>query len=429
MIMRKRQMEQRPTEVGAEPAQRKRLVWLMFLMFLVSTLNMADRQIIGIVAEPIKREFGVSDTLLGLLGGTAFALVYPPLGLPIARLADRFNRRNILSACLAFWSILTAACSLASGFWWLVLARVGVAAGEAGYAPCSHSLIADSVAERNRATAFAVLVTGISAGGFLASALGGYVAEHYGWRYAFLAIGLPGLLVALLLRFTISEPKRTIVPKNATAWHVYRRLLRNRAFSWCVGGSALHLVVTYGMGAWAVVWFVRGHDMSLATAGLALGGLGAAAGALGSLTGGLLGDRLARIDRRWLGWWPSITVLIAAGVGAPAFLTGDVLYAIVGVSAAIFLNALYQPSTYALVQSVAEPSERASAAALMIFFQNIVGLGLGPVAIGLVSDLLAPELGQRALGTALAGVFIFNLGASYAYFQSAHHLAAKGDDA
>ncbi|WP_374397468.1 spinster family MFS transporter [Sphingopyxis sp.] len=408
-------------------AKGRKLVWFMFLMFLVSTLNMADRQIIGIVAEPIKREFGISDTLLGLLGGTAFALVYPPLGLPIARLADRFNRRNILSFCLGFWSLATAACSLATGFWWLLLARIGVAGGEAGYAPCSHSLIADSVDEKRRATAFAILVTGISAGGFLASALGGYVAQHYGWRYAFLAIGLPGLLVALLLRFTLQEPERVAAPTGATAWHVYRRLLRNRAFSWCVSGSALHLVVTYGLGAWAVVWFVRGHDMSLAAAGLALGALGAIAGALGSVCGGLVGDRLALIDRRWLGWWPAITVLVAALVGAPAFLTRDVNFAIAGVTLAVFLNALYQPSTYALVQSVAAPSERASAAALMIFFQNLVGLGFGPVAIGIASDLMTPGLGKNALGLALAAVFLFNIGASIAYLQSARFLNDKGE--
>lgn len=405
-----------------------RLAYFLFLMFLVSTLNMADRQIIGIVAEPIKREFGLSDTLLGLLGGTAFALVYPPLGLPIARLADRFNRRNILAICLAFWSGMTALCGAATGFWSLLLARAGVAAGEAGYAPCTHSLIADEVDERYRATAFAVLVTGISAGGFLASALGGYVAQEYGWRWAFAAIGIPGLLLALLVRLTVREPPRTVAPRGATAWSVYRRLLTNPAFSWCIAGSALHLVVTYGLGAWAVVWFVRGHDMPLATAGLALGGLGAVAGALGSFSGGLAGDWLARRDRRWLGWWPSITVLIAALVGAPAFLTDNVALAIAGVTLAVFMNALYQPSTYALVQGVADPGARASAAALMIFAQNIVGLGLGPVAIGVASDALTPAMGEAGLGLALAGVFIFNVLACIAYFMAARFLRTKGND-
>ena len=136
------------SETREPPARAVSIVWFLFLMFLVSTLNMADRQIIGIVAEPIKREFGLSDTLIGLLGGTAFALVYPPLGLPIARLADRFNRRNILTVCLAFWSGMTMLCGLVTGFWWLALARAGVAAGEAGYAPTTHSMIADRVSRQ-----------------------------------------------------------------------------------------------------------------------------------------------------------------------------------------------------------------------------------------------------------------------------------------
>ncbi len=410
------------TKDDAAQAPQRNIYYFLFLMFVVSTLNMADRQIIGIVAESIKREFGISDTLIGLLGGTAFALVYPPLGLPIARLADRLSRRNILAVCLAFWSAMTMLCGAASSFWMLLLARIGVAAGEAGYAPCTHSLIADSVDEKHRASAFAVLVTGISVGAFLASAIGGYVAQHYGWRAAFAAVGLPGLIVALLVFLTVREPPRVAPPQGSTAWKVYRRLITNPAFSWCVAGSALHLIVTYGLGAWAIVWFVRGHEMSLASAGLTLGGFGAIAGVFGSLAGGFLGDRLARIDRRWLGWWPAITVLVAAAVGAPAFLTGNVTLAVAGVTAAVFLNALYQPSTYALVQGVAEPSERASAAALMIFVQNVIGLGIGPLAIGIASDVLTPTLGNRALGPALAGIFAFNLLASVAYWRAASHL-------
>jgi predicted MFS family arabinose efflux permease len=414
-----------PAGNTAESAQRFtwRTGWLLFLMFLVSTLNMADRQIISVIAEPVKHAFGLSDTMLGLLGGTAFALVYPPLGLPIARLADRFSRRDILAACLTIWSLATAACGMAASFGMLLVARIGVAAGEAGYAPTSHSLIADSVDERHRSMAFATLVTGISVGTFVASAGGGFVAQHFGWRWAFAAIGLPGLLVAILVRATLREPIRTTPPSRATVWSVYRRLLSNRAFSWCIGGSALHLIVSYGLGAWAIVWFVRGHGLSLATAGAALGGLGAVAGMIGGLAGGAIGDWLARRDRRWLGWWPAITVILAAVVGAPAFLTGNVALAIGGVTAAVFLNALYQPSTYALVQGVADPGERASAAALMIFAQNLVGLGIGPLAIGAASDTLTPTLGKGALGIAIAAIFVFNLAAAYAFWRAAAALA------
>jgi len=386
------------------------LPYFLGLMFLVSTLNMADRQIIGIVAEPIKREFGLSDTMLGLLSGTAFALVYPPLGLPIARLADRFNRRNILAACLAFWSAMTLLCGMAANFWSLAAARAGVAAGEAGYAPCTHSLIADHVPPARRAMAFSVLVMGISAGGLLASVVGGAVAQAWGWRAAFIAVGAPGILLAALVALTIKEPPRAApagARKGAAA--VFGRLLATPAFTFCVMGSAFHLMVTYGGAAWTVAYFVRAHGLELAKAAMMLGIAGAAAGALGSLAGGLIGDRLSVRDRRWLAWWPCVTVLAAAAVGAPAYLTGDLMFAVAGVTVAVFLNALYQPSTYALVQSVADPAERASAAALMIFIQNLIGLGLGPLVVGMTSDALAPTLGPRALGAALALAFGFNL--------------------
>lgn len=397
------------------------VVWFLFLMFLVSTLNMADRQIIGIVAEPIKREFGLSDTLIGLLGGTAFALVYPPLGLPIARLADRFNRRNILAVCLAFWSGMTMLCGLVTGFWWLALARAGVAAGEAGYAPTTHSMIADRVSEKRRASAFAVLVTGISAGALLATVAGGYVSQEYGWRMAFVALGLPGMLVAILVMLTVPEPPRRAAVKTGNAWTAYKRLLSSKPFTWCVGASALHLMVTYAVGAWGIAWFIRFHEMGLARAGLVLGGLAAIAGVLGSIGGGLIGDRLARIDRRWLAWWPAVTVFVAAFVGAGAFLTGDLNWAIAGVTLAVFLNALYQPSSYALIQNVADPAERASAAALMIFIQNLIGLGLGPLLVGILSDALTPTLGVRALGVAMAGMFMVNVLAAGAYWVAGRH--------
>lgn len=405
--------ETRPVVPAASAAS---VVWFLFLMFLVSTLNMADRQIIGIVAEPIKTEFGLSDTLIGLLGGTAFALVYPPLGLPIARLADRFNRRNILAICLAFWSGMTVVCGMAGSFWALALARAGVAAGEAGYAPTTHSMIADRVSEKRRASAFAVLVTGISAGALLATVVGGYVSEHYGWRMAFVALGVPGLVVAALVMLTVKEPPRRVAVKRGSAWATYKRLLTSQPFVWTVGATALHLMVTYAVGAFGIAWFVRFHEMGLARAGLVLGGSAALAGVLGSLAGGLIGDRLGRIDRRWLAWWPAITVLIAAFVGAGAFLTGDLMWAIVGATGAVFLNALYQPSSYALIQSVADPAERASAAAMMIFIQNLIGLGLGPLAVGIASDLLTPSLGVRALGVALAGIFLVNILSAVAYF-------------
>lgn len=389
------------------------------MMFIVSTLNMADRQIIGIVAEPIKNEFGLSDTMLGLVGGTAFALVYPTLGLPIARFADRFNRRNILAACLAFWSAMTVLCGFASNFLSLALARIGVAAGEAGYAPCTHSLIADSVKPERRASAFSVLVLGISAGGLMASVVGGLVAENYGWRAAFIVLGAPGILVALLIYLTIKEPPRLAAQASRQdAFTAFGKLMKSPPFVLCVVGSAFHLMVSYGLAAFGVAFFVRVHGMSVAQAAVMLGAAAAVAGALGSVVGGLAGDLLAKRDRRWLAWWPAATVLASTAIGAPAFLVPVAGMALVGAIIAVFANALYQPATYALVQGIADPSERASAAALMIFLQNLTGLGLGPLLVGLMSDGFAPALGPQALGIALSILFLLNIPSAIAFYYS-----------
>ncbi|WP_293379580.1 MFS transporter [Phenylobacterium sp. SCN 70-31] len=391
----------------------------LFLMFLTSTANMADRQVIGIVAEQIKLEFGLSDTMLSLISGTAFALVYPPLGLPLAWLADRRNRRNLLVGCLSFWSAATVACGFAPGFWTLFLARMGVAVGEAGYAPCTHSLIADYTSAERRARAFSVLLLGISAGGLFASVVGGFAAEHYGWRAAFVAVGLPGFLTAIAILWFVKEPLRQqahVAPPPAL--QTLKRLLSTPAFTFCITGSAVHLMVTYAKAAWAVAFFMRVHGLSVSEAAILVGSVGAVAGAIGTVAGGIIGDRLAVIDRRWLAWWPAITVLLGFAVGAPAFLTGNLLFAVAGVSVAVFLNALYQPSTYALVQTVAQPRERATAAALMIFIQNITGLGLGPLLTGLLSDRLAPVYGVQSLGYALAAVFGLNIVAAVLYVFS-----------
>ncbi|MEE2692595.1 MAG: MFS transporter [Pseudomonadota bacterium] len=398
-------------------AGRTPLPYFLGLMFLVSTLNMADRQIMGIVAEPLKNEFGLSDTMLGLVGGTAFALVYPTLGLPLARFADRFNRRNILAACLAFWSAMTMLCGLAPGFWTLAIARTGVAAGEAGYAPCTHSLIADSVKPERRSTAFSFLVLGISAGGLVASVVGGLVAEHHGWRAAFLAVGAPGFLVAALVYLTIKEPPRiaSVAPRSS-AFAAFGKLIKSPPFLFCVIGSAFHLMVAYGLAAFGVAFFVRVHGMSVGSAAVTLGSAAAIAGAVGSLVGGVAGDFLAKRDRRWLAWWPAATVLIAALIGAPAFFIPGISFAIGAVVAAVFANALYQPATYALVQGVADPSERASAAALMIFIQNLAGLGAGPLIVGLLSDSLQPTFGPQSLGFALACLFLINIPSAVAFF-------------
>lgn len=411
------------TDAPRAAAARRAGAWFLFLAFFVSAFNIADRLVIGIAAEPIKHAFGLSDAALGLLSGTAFALVYPPLGLPIAWLADRANRRNILAAALAFWSLMTAICGLTQGFPGLLLARMGVAVGEAGYAPTTHALIADSFPANQRARAFSVLTAGVAAGGFAASAVGGWAAAHFGWRAAFLIVGAPGLLLALLVRVTVTEPVRTQRPAHqGGAPQGLRRLLGRPAYLFCICGSALHLMVTYAAVTWTAPFVVRTFHLGLTQTGLILGVSSLIGGVGGGVAGGWIGDRLARTDRRWLAWWPAITVTAAIPFGVAAYQSAFLPLAVGCVFAATFLNALYQSSTYALVQDQAEQHERATAAALMIFVQNAVGLGLGPLLVGALSDHLRPTLGAQALGIALSCTYALNAGAAVLYALSARRL-------
>jgi predicted MFS family arabinose efflux permease len=412
--------------VGERPARSPTFYFLTLVLF-VSAFNMADRLLIGILAEPIKQEFGLTDTMMGLLSGTVFALVYPPLGLPIAALADRLNRKNILSACLAFWSAATAAAAAAGGYWQLVAARLAVAAGEAGFVPPTHSLIADYVSEKRRARAFSVIAAGAAVGMLVANIAGGALAETYGWRTAFALLGAGGCVLALVLAVTLREPPRSapLTPKASVKRTGVRALLSNRVFMFCVLGSAFHLMYQYAAAAWSAPFYIRAFELNLLQAGLFVGIGGAVATALGGIAGGFAGDWFAARDRRWLAFWPAITVAVAAPFGAMGYLVGDVWLAFGSLLIAAFANALYQSSTYALVQSQVGGDGRATAAALMIFIQNLLGLGVGPLAVGVLSDQLTPEFGARALGIAMSGANALNIVAAL-LFVAAGLAIARG---
>jgi len=405
-------------------AARSPVAYFLLLVFLVSAFNQADRLLIGIVSQPIKDEFGLSDTLIGLLGGTAFALIYPPLGLPIARYTDRANRRNVLAFCLGCWSLMTAACGLSVGYWQLFAARLGVAAGEAGFVPPTHALMTDYVSARRRAAGFSIIAVGAALGTFLAQTIGGQITMHYGWRMAFIALGLPGVLLALLVAATLREPPRVGAGSSATgrAWPTIKRLLGHRVYRLCVLASALHLMLLYGMTVWTAPYFIRSFSLSVAKAGLILGTLGALAGVLGGVAGGLIADRLAVRDKRWLAFWPALSVALATPFCLVGFLDGylggPLILAIVTLVIAVTCNAMYQSATYTLVQTLVNAQERATAAALMILIQSLIGLGLGPLLIGALSDRLTAAHGVSGLGLALALASLLNIGSALLFLRS-----------
>ena len=280
--------------------------WTLLLLLFVYTMSFTDRQIIGILMQPIKTEFGASDTAMGLLSGLAFALFYSALGVPMARYADRANRRNFVAYCCGAWSAMTALCGMALGFWTLALARVGVAVGEAGGTPPSLSMVADHYPPDKRGRAMSVYMLGPQFGIIFGLALGGWIAHHHGWRQAFIWMAIPGILAAVLLRFTGVEPRRgaweaaapaSAAPAGAATESlgaVVCDLWQSRAFTRVTLAGLMLGFAGYGIGVWTPSFLVRSHGLSLKDAGAVMGLLGGLAAVLGTLIAGWLSDRLAR---------------------------------------------------------------------------------------------------------------------------------------
>ncbi|MBI1188762.1 MAG: MFS transporter [Alphaproteobacteria bacterium] len=379
--------------------------YVLFALTLVSFFNYMDRMVLAVLVEPIKADLGLSDTQIGLLSGFAFAILYATLGLPLARLADRKSRTIILSICVAVWSAMTAACGLAANFVHMLLARVGVGVGEAGCVPTSHSLIGDYFPADRRAFAVSMFQAGGIAGLSLGLMATGYLAEAFGWRAAFVIVGAPGILLALLVVLTVREPPRGASHARAASqisfFKAIAHLARRPAFVHLVAGLSIGSFATYGLAQWLAAFFIRVHDFSLSTIGL-WSGLSAGGGAVaGVLVGGAVGVRLIKIDRRWELWLPAL----AYGIGCPfylgVFLSPDPWVAIALKFFAGFIVASGGGVALAAIQSLAEPHLRATAIAIMMFFSALIGLGAGPFFVGLISDALLPTLGERSIQYAL----------------------------
>ncbi len=380
------------------------------LLLLVYTSNFVDRMILSVLAQPIKHELGLADWQIGALGGLSFALVYSVLGLPIARLAERTNRVWIIAVATAVWSGMSALCGLAGSFSQLVMFRVGVGIGEAGATPPAHSLISDYFPPRRRATALSIYGLGVPLGSMLGAVVGGLAAQAWGWRSAFFVVGLPGLVLAVVTGLTVREPVRggwdraTETPATPSLAAVASLLWSRPSFRHLIAGIVLASFGGYAMVAFTASFFIRSFGLDLARAGLVTGIAGGCAAALGTLLGGLSTDAAGRGDRRWYAWIPSIGLLAAGPLYALTFLqTTWPLAALLLTCASVFQYAYLGP-TYALMHNMVEPRMRATAAALMLLVVNLVGLGLGPLLAGLLSDALADRaFGEgRALACAAA---------------------------
>ena len=384
-----------PDTTPKPPYSRAYLAWVLTLLVVVYTSNFIDRTIVSVLQQPIKEELKLSDAQLGLLGGFAFAMFYAVLGVPIARLAEKHSRRAIITASLIIWSGMTALCGYAQGYASLFGCRVGVGIGEAGASPPAHSLIADYFPPDKRATALSIYSLGIPIGALLGSIIGGVIAQHYGWRSAFLVVGLPGIGLALLTRFTIEEPPRGLSDRGVTALEpppfmaVVRHLAARRSFPHVAAGASLAAFASYGIGGFSPPYFIRTFHLGLSEVGVVLGLLGGLSAAVGTLAGGLVTDRLAKRDIRWYVWTPAIGLTVAAplimlGYIVPSWPLAVAILAVPPVVQYTFLG----PS-FGIMHNMVGPRMRATATALLLLVINLIGLGLGPTLVGWASDQFA----------------------------------------
>lgn len=396
---------------GKFDSSTRLMLWTLLVVYI---FNFLDRQILNILAEPIKSELGLSDTQLGLLAGPAFAVFYAVLGIPIARFADRgsTNRSRLISVSLIIWSGMTALCGFAQNFWQMALARIGVGVGEAGCTPSAHSLISDTVAPEKRASAIAFYGMGVPIGSLLGLIIGGVVNDIWGWRVALMLVGAPGLLLALLLPKLLIEPRRVGLmkgeatpsgPAQMPVGKAVAEVFASRAYVLLLVAASVAAFLSYGKGLWTLSLFIRSHGMTTTEVGILGSVTLGIAGVFGTWLGGWAADRFGAISRRHILTLPAVGMAVAApiqflGYGAPIWWVAGLLILVPTI-----LNAAYYGPAYACVQGLVRKELRAVAASVMLFGQNLIGLGLGPFAFGALSDWLQPMAGTESVRWVLFG--------------------------
>ncbi len=384
--------------------------YVLGLLTVVSMFSIADRLVFSILLEDIKAEFSFSDFEIGLLGGLAFAATYVIVGFPAARLADRSVRKNIVSAAIGFWSLMTALCGLATGFWTLFFARTGVGVGEGCSGPASQSLVSDYFPRHELAKAMGFLTLGATMGTAGGLIIGGQLNEMFGWRYAFILMGLPGVLIGLILYLTVREPLRgRFAAKGAQTeqqplGQTLKSLLANRVFMGLSIGWAVQIMIGYALAFWMAAVMLRNFEISSGDVGLYLGLAFLIGGIPGPILGGYVAQWLTQRDERWRAWLPGIVSLgcvvpLAISLSSAGFWPFLIWFA--------FAYAIYVASQAPIlsgIQAAVEPSQRGFAVAVALFFNNLVGQAAGLSIIGAISDNLSREYGSSALSIAVFAV-------------------------
>lgn len=409
------------TTASAPYPARRGVVLAMLL--LVYTFNFLDRQILGILAGPIKAELGLSDTQLGALGGIAFALLYSTLAIPLALLADRTSRTWVITVSLAIWSGFTALCGVATGFWQMFAFRVGVGVGEAGGVAPSYAVISATFPQEQRARALSIYSLGIplgSAGGVL---LGGYIAQAVEWRTAFIVVGVMGLLIAPIFRLVVREPVRPVAEANAAPVSaVFGILAAKRSFWFLALGAACSSMCGYGVAFWLPSLLMRSFGLDILGAGQFLGALLLLGGVAGVLLGGWLGDKMGGRDKAAYAWIPAVSYVVGMPLFVIGVLSGSSTFAFLLFLIPQALVYVWLGPVLTAVQHLVPAHMRASAAACFLLINNLVGLGLGSWSVGALSDALTPSFGVEALRYAIVAALGFYLLAGLFMALAGKHL-------
>ena len=402
--------------------------YVMFILVVVYTFNFIDRQIIGILAVPIKADLALTDTQLGLMGGLAFALFYTALGIPIAMLADRSNRTWIMAIALTLWSAMTAICGTVQNFWQLFLARLGVGVGEAGGVAPAYSLISDYFPPQQRARALSIYSFGIPIGSALGIVFGGIIASKIDWRYAFFAVGIAGIIIASIFKLTVAEPERGQFDPNYTKAappalrDIIRKLTHKPSFWIMSFGAACSSMMGYGLFFWLPSFFVRSYSISLIDASLFYGAILLVGGLAGIWLGGSLADRFGASRRGAYVVIPAFAFVATVPFYVVAILSPNLTTTFFAMLIPTALGLVWLGPVLAAIQHVVPPNMRATASAIFLFINNLIGIGAGTVAIGILSDNLQARYGDDSLRYAILAGTSFYVLAAMLFFLSAKYL-------
>jgi len=402
--------------------------YVLCILVLVYTFNFIDRQIVGILAIPIKEDLGLTDTQLGLMGGLAFALLYTTLAIPIAMAADRMSRTWIMTGALVVWSGMTAVCGMAQNFWQLFFARVGVGIGEAGGVAPAYSLISDFFPPNQRARALSVYSFGIPIGSALGIVFGGIIATLVDWRFAFIVVGAAGIVVAPIFRATVREPVRGAFDAKgsesgaASLTEIMRVLMKKPSFWGLSLGASFSSMMGYGLFFWLPSFFVRSYEVTLLNASLVYGAILLVGGIVGTWLGGSLADRFGENNRSAYARIPAFAFLASVPFYLIGVLSPTLVISVLVLAVPTALGLAWLGPVISAVQHLVPPNMRATASAIFLFVNNLIGIGIGTFAIGAISDGLQDRFGDESLRYAILAGTTFYLVAASIFLLSARRL-------